>query len=159
MQQLHGFEHDSLQALRLSFLSGAQLEVQDLAGERAGGLAGPHDLFQIALRRVFGIKIVHGQAGVTQDRRQQVVEVVDDAAGEDAEGFHGLGPLELVTQVLGLGLEPGDALPPPAFEHQPGQPRAGSHPAQKQQPDHRHRLLDVNRVPSSRFNLAQNGRI
>jgi hypothetical protein len=59
----------------------------------------------IAGRRDRG-QLVQRQAGVSQNNRQQVVEIVGDAAGQHAQAFQFLGLLHLALQLQALFLRP-----------------------------------------------------
>jgi len=47
---------------------------------------------------IFGIQVRVGQFGVTDDRHEQVIEIVSNSSGERADGFQFLGETELRFQ-------------------------------------------------------------
>jgi isocitrate dehydrogenase (NAD+) len=64
---------------------------------------GAHDLDRVLAQRVAGRQAVAHRLGVARDRRQQVVEVVRDPAGELADGLHLLRLPELLLQAALVG--------------------------------------------------------
>jgi hypothetical protein len=77
-------------------------EGEDLAHEVGGAAATLHDLLDVAHRLAVALQALAEQVGETQDRGQDVVEVVRDAAGEGADGLHLLRPQELRFEVIAL---------------------------------------------------------
>jgi hypothetical protein len=75
-------------------------ERQQLAGQRRCSLAGLQDLFQPLRQPRRRIETVAQHAGVADDDRQQIVEVVGDTAGQAAHGFHLLRVTKLLFGVL-----------------------------------------------------------
>ena len=71
---------------------------QQLAGEVGGPLRGARDLGDVAARRVGGRHVVLRHLGVPENRGQQVVEVMCDAAGQPADAFHALGQQQLMLE-------------------------------------------------------------
>ena len=64
-------------------------EGQQLLRQRRRALAGLQDLADVAAQRVGARELVeHEQLRIADDHGEQVVEVVRDAAGELADGFH-----------------------------------------------------------------------
>ena len=88
----------------LGFLAAAEGEdAPDQVLRARGGLA---NLFQaVPLVRRFA-RLQPGQLDVAEDRLQQVVEVVGDAAGQRADGLHLLRLAQLVFQAAPLGFAP-----------------------------------------------------
>ncbi len=84
------------QHLRLEHLLAA--EGEQLPGERRRPQRGRLDLLDVGALGVLGAEVLEQQVAVAGDGREEVVEVVRDAAGEPA---HGLDPLRLAE----LGLE------------------------------------------------------
>ena len=101
-EQQPGVRDDAVQIehLRLEFLAAA--ERHELAGERRGPVARLEHLLEIvALRGRLGL--AQGELRRPADRRQQVAEVVDDAADEASEGFLFLRVIELCLEGLAIG--------------------------------------------------------
>ena len=63
-------------------------EGQELPRQQAGAMRGALDLVEILGAEIGGVERRRHQLGVAGDDGQQVVEVVRDAAGEPADGFH-----------------------------------------------------------------------
>ena len=82
--------------LRLQHLAAAEREHLLREVGRAHGGAG--NLFGIGAAFILGIERGQHDLGVADDRRQQVVEVVGDAAGETAHGLHLLRVAQLLFQ-------------------------------------------------------------
>jgi hypothetical protein len=61
------------------------------------------NLLGTAIERVAGLQAVEKQIAVAADHGEQVVEVVSDAAGHAAEGFHLLGLAKLAFEHFSLG--------------------------------------------------------
>ena len=76
----------------------AAAERQHLLGEVGGTHGGAGDLFGIGAPLVFRIERVQHDLGVADDRGQQVVEVVRDAAGQAADRFHLLRVAQLLFE-------------------------------------------------------------
>ena len=70
-------------------------ERQQLTGERGGALRGRGDLGGRRVERMLGPQAAGDQFRVADDHREQVVEVVRDAAGEAADRFELLRLMEL----------------------------------------------------------------
>jgi hypothetical protein len=66
-----------------------------------------HDLARVLAQLRVAVEALVEHPRVAADHRQQVVEVVRDAAGELAEAVEPLAALELLAQPLALGLELG----------------------------------------------------
>ena len=93
-------------AVQVHNLGGQHLlaaEGQQLASERGGALGGVGDLLRVSAQRGIGADAFQQEFGVSRDHHQQVVEVVGDAAGEPADGFHLLGLAELLLQGAAFG--------------------------------------------------------
>ena len=86
-------------------------EGEDLLDELAGARARLLDFGQALLRRMLRHEILPRQFDVADDRAEDVVEVVGDAAGEGAEGLHLLRlaqrRLEPLPRRLGVLADPG----------------------------------------------------
>ena len=78
-------------------------EGEQLARERGGALGGVGNFLRGAAQARIGAEALEQEFGVAGDHHQQIVEVVRDAAGEPADGFHLLGLTELQFQGSGLG--------------------------------------------------------
>ena len=78
-------------------------EGEELAGERGGAIGGLLNGFGLGVQRVAGGELVEENLGVAADDHEQIVEVVSDAAGEAADGFHFLGLAELVFEDAAFG--------------------------------------------------------
>ena len=85
-------------------------EGEELARQRRRAFGGPADLLDVGPAGVAALELVEQQVGVAEDRRQHVVEVVGDAAGQPADRFHLLGlperflaGLERALHVLPVG--------------------------------------------------------
>ncbi len=90
-QHLLGIGHHAFQAQHLRFQHLLAAECEKLARERGGALAGGLDLHcEVPELAVLG-QIEEHQLDVAGDHRQQVVEVVGHAAGEQPDGLHLLG--------------------------------------------------------------------
>ena len=90
------------QDLRLEELAPA--EGQQLPGQVGGPLAGIPDLLDIGPDRVCRPQRLEDEIAVTQDPGEQVVEVMRDAAGEPADRFHLLRPVDLFLEAGSGGL-------------------------------------------------------
>ena len=77
----------------------AAAEGEQLRGEADGAVGSLVDLLGGAEQRVARPQARRQQLGEALDDRQQVVEVVGDAAGQPADGFHLLGVAQLVLEV------------------------------------------------------------
>ena len=64
--------------------------------------------FTSSLRGSVGIESLHDDLGIQPDHRQQIVEVVGDAAGESSDGVHLLRLAELLLEISPLGKVDGD---------------------------------------------------
>ena len=78
-------------------------EAEELPGQRRAALGGVADAAEVLVRRVVAFELGAGHLDVAEDGRQQVVEVVGDAAGEAADALHLLGLQELRFEPLALG--------------------------------------------------------
>ncbi len=81
----------------------APRECQELPREVRRALRGARDLGDVAERGIAGRGIGPRHLGVAEDRRQQVVEVVRDAASQPADAFHALREQELRFEAPQLG--------------------------------------------------------
>ena len=90
--------------LRLQHLLAA--EGEELAHEARGPLGGAHDVLHLAQARVVRVEAPAQQLAVAHDHREQVVEVVGDAAREPADRLHLLRLAQLLLEpppfLLGL---------------------------------------------------------
>src|SRR5439155_26733381 len=78
-------------------------EGEELAGEGFAALAGLLDFAQEFALRIGAIEPAQDDLAVAKDDREQVVEVMGDAAGELAEDLHLLGEAALLVEQLELG--------------------------------------------------------
>ena len=78
-------------------------EGEQLAGQRRGALGGAGDLLRRAAQMRFGAEAFEKKFRVAGDDHQQIVEVVRDAAGEAADGFHLLRLAQLLLERAALG--------------------------------------------------------
>ena len=78
-------------------------ESQELAGERGGAVGGLLNGFGFGMQRMAEGELVEHDFGIAADDHEEIVEVVGDAAGEAADGFHFLGLAELVFEHAALG--------------------------------------------------------
>ena len=83
---------------RLLPAEGEQLSRQD-----AGAFGGRADLGDVLRFRALHPDVVEQQIAVAEDRGQEIIEVVRDAAGQLAERFHLLRTQHLILQLLALG--------------------------------------------------------
>ena len=81
----------------------AAAERQHLLGEVGGAHRGAGDLLGVGAALVLRIERVQHDLGVADDRREQVVEVVRDAAREAADRFHLLRVAQLLFEQQPLG--------------------------------------------------------
>ena len=130
-QQLGRFFQQRVQCLLDPHLRLLPAEGDDLVHQVAAALTGLLDLRQPGGGRVAGIQRLLGQRPVAQDHRQDVVEVMRDAAGQRADGFHLLRLQQLAFQCHppGLGLlalgDVGDHRQPPVALARLVEDRAG----------------------------------
>ena len=85
-----------IEHLRLQDLLAA--EGQQLLGQRRGAFAGPPHLLDVGARGMPGLEFLEHEVAVAEDGREQVVEVVGDAAGQASDGFHLARLLELILE-------------------------------------------------------------
>src|ERR1700686_972149 len=95
-----GDEFVGVEDLGLKGLHAAKRE--HLAGEGSRAIGGFANLLRAAVEGVFGLQAVEKQIAVAANYGQQVVEVVGDAAGHAAEGFHLLGLAEVAFELPAL---------------------------------------------------------
>src|SRR5579884_1000759 len=76
---------------------------QQLAGQGRGLLPGFDDIADVAVQGVIRAHFAEHQAGVADDAGQQIVEVVRDSAGQNAEAFEFLPLLHLRLDLLARG--------------------------------------------------------
>ena len=103
MQQLLELpdERVDVDDLRLQHLPPA--EGQQLPRERGRALARRPDLLQVLPERILLRHVVQHQVAVAEDRREEIVEVVSDAAGERADRLHLLHLAEVLFQPALVG--------------------------------------------------------
>jgi len=94
-QQLECFCGNGADLQRFDILFGPSCECQNLFDEISGSHAGPMDFHQVFFDLRSGCRRIQRQFRIPDHCRQNVVEVVSDAAGQGADGFHFLGLLEL----------------------------------------------------------------
>ena len=108
-QHLDHFADDTLRFERLEALGGVVAEAEDLAHQVAGAQAGLLDLVEVAPHARVGVADVHERHGrVAEDHREDVVEVVGHAAGEQADHLHLLHLAEFVLGLAPAGVVKGD---------------------------------------------------
>ena len=78
-------------------------EGQELAGERGGAVGGIGNFLRGPAHRRIGADALQQKLAVAGDHHQQIVEVVGNAAGQAADGFHLLGLAKLLFQRAMLG--------------------------------------------------------
>ena len=78
-------------------------ECQQLAGEARGAVGRPLDLVQVLPRHVGEPRLLLQQGHVADDAREQVVEVVGDAAGELTDGLRPLGLHQSLLELAAVG--------------------------------------------------------
>ena len=78
-------------------------ERQELARQRLGAGGRGDDRVEIAAGRGAGGETIQREAGAADDDREQVVEVVRDAAGQPPDGVHLLRLTQLVLELPALG--------------------------------------------------------
>ncbi len=97
-------------------------ERQQFLRQRRGALGGAADLRRLFANGRIRRRVLHDQARVTEDGGQHVVEVVGDAAGQLADGFHLLRLGELAFEpplpVLHAALAAGEQPPAERYRHQ-----------------------------------------
>ena len=93
-------ERAEVEHLRRDDLAAA--EHQQLAGQRRGAVGGAADLGDVVVDRVLGLELLLGEVDAGQDHRQQVVEVVRDAARELADALQPLRLAEPLLELLAL---------------------------------------------------------
>jgi len=86
--------------MTLAFLFAAAAEGEDLLDQRRGPLAGPADLVQAFSRRVEADNVHARQSAVRHDDGQKIVEIMGNATGQPANGFHLLPPPKLQFRAL-----------------------------------------------------------
>src|SRR5271170_290735 len=101
-EALHVFD-DGVDVDDLEFEKLLAAESKKLAGKRSSAVGGLLNGFRLNVQRISGSELVEENLGVAADHHEQIVEVVSDAAGETADGFHFLGLAELVFEDAALG--------------------------------------------------------
>ena len=96
-----GHQRVDVHHLRLQHLPAAERE--QLPGERRRAIACRLNLQQIQTQRILVRHLVEHQVGVAENRRQQVVEVVGDAAGQLSDCFHLLRLAQLLLELAAVG--------------------------------------------------------
>ena len=79
---------------------------EHLAGEVGGAAGGRFDVFEVVPGGGDRGKVVEGEVGMTENGGKYVIEVMGDAAGEDAEALELLGLLDLALEVEALFFVP-----------------------------------------------------
>ncbi len=88
--------HDVLDLHGDALAHAAAAERENSIDQRPAALAGDHDAFQIAAQPASRGHVAQRHLPVAQDRAEQIVEVVRDAAGERAHRFETLSLAQLV---------------------------------------------------------------
>jgi len=78
-------------------------EGEELSGEGGGAVSGILDGFETFLGGGRHPGLGQEHVGVARDDGEEVVEVVGDSSGEESDGFHFLGVLELFLEVAAFG--------------------------------------------------------
>ncbi len=78
-------------------------EGEKLTREGSGAIGGLLNGFGLDVQRVFGSELIEENFGIAADDHEQIVEVVSDASGETADGFHFLRLTELIFEDATLG--------------------------------------------------------
>ena len=101
LQQMRHFGHDvgKLEDLRAKRLLAGESE--QLAGQAGGAVGVRLDLLDVVIVAVAGRVAHHHQVAMADDRGQDIVEIVGDAAGELADRLH-LGRLRDLALELGF---------------------------------------------------------
>ena len=86
---------------RLAAVGAGPGQAEHATGDRRGPLRRLEDLLEGAAA-VLGVGVAQAELGVVQDRRQRVVQLVADAAGQDAEAADPLQRDELTAEGLDL---------------------------------------------------------
>ena len=90
----------------------AAAEGQQLAGQARGAIGGALDLREVLTGQGRKPRLFLQQRDVPDDAREQVVEVVRDAAGKLADGLRALGPAQAMLELAALGHVGGDSHDP-----------------------------------------------
>ncbi len=111
-QHLRHVAHDPIEIQQARLQDLLPAEGEELAGQARGALRGLLDQGEAGGHRVGGSRALPQQAGAAQDDRQQVVEVVGDAARQEPHRLHLLSLEQLLgalsdlrLQVLGVSAE------------------------------------------------------
>ena len=78
-------------------------EGEQLSREDRGPAGRTSDFANVIGDRAFHAELVEKQVAIAEDRREKIIEVVRDAAGELAKGLHLLRTDELILQLLARG--------------------------------------------------------
>ena len=78
-------------------------EGQEAAGQVHRPLAGGEDALDVFFERIISFQLHLQQRSVADDGRQDIVEIMGHASGQDADGFHFLRLAQLFFQFLALG--------------------------------------------------------
>src|SRR5271166_4800554 len=78
-------------------------EGEKLTGEGGGAIGGLLNGFGLGMQSIFGSELIEENFSVAADDHEQIVEVVSDASGETADGFHFLRLTELIFEDATLG--------------------------------------------------------
>ncbi len=78
-------------------------EGEQLAGQRRGAFGGARDFLGRAAQVRLGSEAFEQEFRVTQNHHQKIVEIVSDASGETADGFHLLRLAQLLFEGAALG--------------------------------------------------------
>jgi len=102
-QETFHVRDDSVDVDDLEFKMLFTAEGQELAGECGGAIGGLLNGFDLGMERVGRGELVEENLGVAADDHEQIVEVVSDASGQTANGFHFLRLTELIFKDAALG--------------------------------------------------------
>ena len=105
-RQAAGHQLIQVQHSRREHLAAA--EGQQLAGQARGAIGGALDLDEVLPGQGRKPRLFLQQRDVSDDAREQVVEVVRDAAGELTDGLRALGAAQALLELAALGHVGGD---------------------------------------------------
>ena len=120
---------DGIQIHRLGMQDLLSAEGKDALGQPGGSFRGLEHVFGVGALFVVALHLFEQQVPVPEDRGQDIVEVMGNAPGQQADGFHLLRLQELLLELLLLGHIPDHAPEAPDLPLPVAQGRAGDdHP-------------------------------
>ena len=102
-QKLAGFYHQPRQVDFPDNVPPTSRIGQQLFGQVGGFLPGHHHVLQMGADWCIGCRFAERKAGVADNARQQFIEIMSDAAGQQADTFSLLRLTQLFFQALALG--------------------------------------------------------